>query len=87
MDRGRQQRSRIVAMLALLVWSVGCFGRAPLPPPPEGDPMDRESYVIGVTDVLKIDVWRQPELSDEACRRFLVGVGGQRGQHGAELRR
>ncbi len=27
--------------------------------------MNRETYVIGVTDVLRVDVWRQPELSVE----------------------
>lgn len=54
-----------VSALTLLLFSLGCLGRPPQPPPPEGDPMDREPYVIGVTDLLKIDVWRQPELSVE----------------------
>lgn len=45
--------------------AMGCVGRVPAPPPAEDDPLNRETYVIGVTDVLKVDVWRQPELSVE----------------------
>jgi polysaccharide export outer membrane protein len=33
------------------------------PPPPEAGPMDRADYVIGSADVLRIQVWRNPELS------------------------
>lgn len=35
------------------------------PPPPEAGPMDRADYVIGPSDVLRIQVWRNPELSVE----------------------
>jgi polysaccharide export outer membrane protein len=35
------------------------------PPPPEAGPMDRADYVIGAADVLRIQVWRNPELSVE----------------------
>lgn len=34
-------------------------------PPPETGPMDRADYVIGPADLLRIQVWRQPELSAE----------------------
>ncbi|RIL04877.1 MAG: hypothetical protein DCC71_12460 [Proteobacteria bacterium] len=34
-------------------------------PPPEAGPMDRADYVIGPADILRIQVWRQPELSAE----------------------
>jgi len=33
------------------------------PPPPEAGPMDRADYVIGASDVLRIQVWKNPELS------------------------
>jgi polysaccharide export outer membrane protein len=34
-------------------------------PPPEPDVMEREAYVIGHGDVLRISVWKNPELSVE----------------------
>jgi polysaccharide export outer membrane protein len=32
-------------------------------PPPDGGPMDRVEYVIGPADLLRVQVWRQPEIS------------------------
>jgi polysaccharide biosynthesis/export protein len=54
------------AALAALVAALGCFGRTLSPPPPDPSPMSREPYTIGVTDVLKISVWKNPELSVDA---------------------
>jgi polysaccharide biosynthesis/export protein len=38
---------------------------APCSPAEDVGPMDRADYVIGPADVLRIQVWRQPELSVE----------------------
>ena len=52
----------LVAMACALLLAA-CMGRAPSPPPPDPSPMEREPYVIGVTDLLRVSVWRNPELS------------------------
>ena len=56
--------SRQIATVAMIVIAVGCAGRGALPPP-EPAPGERESYVIGIPDVLRIVVWQNPELSVE----------------------
>ncbi len=42
---------------------AGCGARKPSLPPPDPTPMNRETYVIGVTDRLNISVWKNPELT------------------------
>jgi polysaccharide export outer membrane protein len=42
---------------------LACGGRSLSPPPLEPEPMDRPTYVIGVTDVLEIMVWKNEDLS------------------------
>ncbi len=63
---GRAAGGRLVAMLllaAMALAAAGCAGRNLSPPPPRPDPMERESYRIGVTDILRIAVWRNEDLS------------------------
>ena len=56
--------SRQIALIVMIVFVVGCAGSGALPPP-EPAPGEREFYVIGIPDVLKIVVWRNPDLSVE----------------------
>jgi polysaccharide export outer membrane protein len=52
--------------LALALGAAGCaglFGGPIAPPPPEADIMERETFVIGHADVLRISVWKNDELS------------------------
>ncbi len=51
-----------LGLLALALLS-GCGNRSLSVPPPDPDPLARETYLIGVTDVLRINIWRNPELS------------------------
>ena len=53
---------RLIA-LALLLTVAGCASRGLSPPPADPNPMDRDPYRIGVTDMLRISVWRNQELS------------------------
>jgi len=57
-------RVATAATLALL-FAAGCGARSLSPPPPEPDPMDRDEYRLGVSDIIRVDVWRNPELSVE----------------------
>lgn len=62
-SEGRSIAGTLLAGLCL-AWLVGCAGSRTAPPPEEV-PGEREEYVIGIPDVLKIVVWRNPELSVE----------------------
>jgi len=61
-DARRFMGASLLLMFVGLV--MGCAAPGS-PPPPEPEPGDREDYVIGIPDVLKIHVWRSPELSVE----------------------
>jgi polysaccharide export outer membrane protein len=64
---GRLAFAAVVAFaLGVPPGSTGCASK-PSPPPPDQGAADVEgpSYVIGPADVLRIQVWRNPELSAE----------------------
>jgi polysaccharide export outer membrane protein len=46
---------------------LGCLGPTPAPPPEDGNigsfSPDSPDYVIGTSDLLRVQVWRSPELS------------------------
>jgi polysaccharide export outer membrane protein len=51
----------VVVVVLAAGFALACSHGAP--PPPEPGPMDRADYVIGPADVLRIQVWKNPELS------------------------
>ena len=53
-----------MALVALVLLSFACSSKPPpAPAPAESVPGERAPYVIGVTDLLSITVWRNTELS------------------------
>ena len=62
-DRGRLVRFLRSAFSVPLAVGLMLACSHASPPPPEPGPMDRADYVIGPSDVLRIQVWRNPELS------------------------
>ena len=58
------QYSRHIAFMVMAALAMGCTGAgAPMPLEPAAG--TREAYVIGIPDILKIVVWRNPDLSVE----------------------
>lgn len=55
-------RCLVLVALAFSAGLLACASNAP-PPPPEMVAGERKPYVIGVTDVLAITVWKNQELS------------------------
>jgi len=56
--------------VALGLWLAGCAAREISPPPPQPAHLEHEEYVIGVRDVLRISVWKNPELSVDVIVRM-----------------
>lgn len=66
MNRVGNKTSQLALLaLGLVVFVVAACASPTLPPPPEPEAGTREEYVIGIPDVLRIVVWRNPELSVE----------------------
>lgn len=61
--RGSDRRRALRVSLYALAMAVALACSHGAPPPPEAGPMDRADYVIGAADLLRIQVWRNPELS------------------------
>ena len=55
-------RSGWIVAMALGVWQAGCAAREISQPPPQPAHLEHEEYVIGVRDVLRVSVWKNPEL-------------------------
>ena len=55
-------------VMFLSIAPLGCFGSAKLDPAAYAQAYDprKHPYVIGVSDVVQIDVWKNPNLSTEA---------------------
>lgn len=62
--------SRWVVAVALGVWLAGCAARDISQPPPQPAHLEHAEYVIGVRDVLRISVWKNPELSVDVIVRM-----------------
>ncbi len=60
-DRRRALRASLGVLAAGI--ALACSHGAP--PPPEAGPMDRADYVIGPADILRILVWKNPDISAE----------------------
>jgi polysaccharide export outer membrane protein len=63
-------RSRWIVAVALGVWLAGCAAREISQPPPQPAHLEHEEYVIGVRDVLRVSVWKNPELSVDVIVRM-----------------
>ncbi len=60
-----QARVRRPAIIAgcLLALAMAACGRPIQPPPPEPTGVEKTPYLIGPSDILAINVWKNPELS------------------------
>jgi polysaccharide export outer membrane protein len=63
--RRSDRRRALRVSLSVLAAAVALACSHGAPPPPETGPMDRAEYVIGASDVLRILVWKNTELSVE----------------------
>lgn len=64
-DGGSAARRPVRRGFALVAAALAFACSNVVPPPPDSGPMDRADYVIGPADILRIQVWKQPELSTD----------------------
>jgi len=59
----RSNHGRVAAAIFAMAAALLAACSSPMPPPPEQGTFDRDDYVIGASDMLKIMVWKNPDLS------------------------
>ncbi len=59
----RMSRVSRVLWVSVAVMLLGACARPGAIPPPEKNPGERVDYVIGIPDLLQVNVWKNPELT------------------------
>jgi len=60
---GSKTRFGVIVLSMLALGSLGGCAKPGAPLPPERPPGQRDAYVIGIPDLLRVSVWKNPDLS------------------------